>query len=212
MEVKSTDKRRPLLLRHVMKLYDAKASFYDDLHGYEQKIKHSIVLHRIKNRLEKAVSYLDCGCGTGILLEELRGALGRANRRLVGLDLSAGMLEAALNKVGCGDLHLVRGDSNNAPFKGSSFDLIFAFTLLDGEANGVDTLRELCRVCSENGLIVASMLRPSRIASTFPEYAKESGLEIMDVIDFKGLNEVILLLVKRGRSDPQHVGGGACGS
>jgi len=186
---------RDTLLREIMRSYDGKAPFYDALHRYEQKVKYSIVLGRIKRHLREATSCLDCGCGTGLLLEELRNIF-RGSRGLIGLDISVGMLKEALSKMGRGGFHLVRGNSNNIPFPDSSFDLIFAFTILDGEVNGLDTLKELCRVCSSKGIIVASALKSSPLASRFMEYAAESGLKIIDIVDLKGLNEIILTLGK----------------
>ena len=188
--------RKTMPLKEIMRSYDSKASFYDAIHGYEQRVKYSIVLGRIKDRLRKVMSCLDCGCGTGLLLEELEDAFKRSGGRLVGLDISEGMLKEALGKRRCDGFHLIRGDSNNIPFQDGSFDLIFAFTILDGEVNGLDTLKELCRVCSNNGIIVVSALRSSPLASRFTEYAVESGLKILDVIDLKGLNEIILALDK----------------
>ncbi|MEM2122947.1 MAG: class I SAM-dependent methyltransferase [Candidatus Bathyarchaeia archaeon] len=194
--MKPAYKRDAAFLRYVMKSYDGKASSYDDVHRTEQKVKYSITLARLRDRLRRAISCLDCGCGTGLLLEELKNIFRGSGRRLVGLDLSAEMLRIASNKMGRGDFQLIRGDSNNIPFKGDAFDLIFALTILDGEVNGIETLRELCRVCSSNGLIVASTLRSSRLASRFKEYAGGSGLKVLESIDLEGLNEIILILGK----------------
>ncbi|MGC8849315.1 MAG: class I SAM-dependent DNA methyltransferase [Candidatus Bathyarchaeia archaeon] len=194
--MKPSRERDAALLRRVMKSYDGKASSYDDIHGHEQRIKHSIALARLRDRLREATSCLDCGCGTGLLLEELKDLFRDSDGMLVGLDVSAGMLRMASNRRGCEAFQLIRGDSNNIPIKRGVFDLIFAFTILDGEVNGFDTLRELSRVSTSNGLIVASTLRSSLMASTFSEHIRESGLKILEAIDLKGLNEVILILGK----------------
>jgi ubiquinone/menaquinone biosynthesis C-methylase UbiE len=197
LEVKTQDKRDAAPLRYVMKLYDEGASCYDDLHRQEQRIKYSIALKRLGGRLKGATSCLDCGCGTGLLLEELMRLSKGSRRMLVGLDVSAGMLREAMKKKGCGGFQLVRGDSNHLPFREGVFDLVFAFTILDGTVNGVETLRELWRVCGDDGLIAASALRSSRLASRFREYAWESGLKLYDLVDLKGLNEIIFVLGKR---------------
>lgn len=81
---------------------------------------------------------LELGCGTGQALVELAEAAG-PDGRIVGLDISAGMLgvarrrlddESATAGVDTGVVRLVLGDARRAPFPDGTFDAIFlSFTL-----------------------------------------------------------------------------------
>ena len=76
------------------------------------------------------------------------------------------------------------------------FNLIFAFTLIDGEINGVNTLRELRRVATPDGILIVSMLRICPAVSQLNEILIASDLKVVEVIDVNGLNEIILILCR----------------
>ncbi len=177
-------------LQYIIKSYNKQAHLYDELHGNEQMAKYHIVLKKIAYTLSKVKTCLDCGCGTGLLLGELTNLISS----IVGFDISGEMLKQASRKVCYNGLHLIRGDSNNIPIADGIFDLIFAFTLLDGEVNGMDTLIELRRTCSPHGILVVSMLRTCPAVSRLKDIISGSGLEILEVLDIKELNEIILIL------------------
>ena len=88
------------------------------------------VLSVIDDRLQQFAninSLLDVGCGTGAAMQMLRPL---CCHRLVGLDMSAGMLEVArtTTRLAPGDAHLefVRGNALDLPF-GPNFDVAASF-------------------------------------------------------------------------------------
>lgn len=87
---------------------------------------------------------LDNGCGIGILFEALPG------HNIMGLDLSQRMLQKAKNRSS----KLIRGDSQDLPFKDKSFDLVFARSLLHHLSNPIKATKEMARVLRSNGEIV----------------------------------------------------------
>ena len=89
---------------------------------------------------------LDVGCGTGDLCRELA----RAGHRAVGVDRSAGMLDAART-----DQPLVRADAEQLPFSDASLDGVVSGFVLRNVVE-LDTLFEAClRVLRAGGRFVA---------------------------------------------------------
>lgn len=174
-----------------MVTYDKQSRFYNELHAAEQQIKFALVLRKLTPHLKKTNKYLDCGCGTGLLLQKLQNFTS-----IVGVDISLEMLKETSMNLKSEDHNLIRGDSNNLPLMDSIFNLIFAFTLVDGEINGVNTLRELRRVATPDGILIVSMLRICPAVSQLNEILIASDLKVVEVIDVKGLNEIILILCR----------------
>lgn len=100
-------------------------------------------------------SILDIATGTG----DLAILLSKSNaKRIVGLDLSAGMLEVGKEKVKAlglqNKIEMIQGDSENLPFQDNTFD---AITVAFGVRN-FETLEkglsEILRVLKPNGIFV----------------------------------------------------------
>lgn len=114
-----------------------------------------------RRKVLKMVSYtnpesiLDIATGTG----DLAILLSKSNaKRIVGLDLSAGMLEVGKEKVkalGLQDkIEMIQGDSENLPFQDNTFDAItVAFGIRNFE-NLEKGLSEILRVLKPNGIFV----------------------------------------------------------
>jgi len=95
---------------------------------------------------------LDLGCGTGVMLDTLAARY----RRLVGLDLSAEMLEGY---DGSGlppgrAVRLVRGDMTTLPFASGRFDVVVCRSALHHMDDEVGVLREMARVLAPGGSVV----------------------------------------------------------
>ena len=70
--------------------------------------------------LARGDTVVEMGCGTGANLPHLRARVGSAGR-VVGIDLTAGMLDRArarVEKRGWENVHLVRGDARRPPIEG----------------------------------------------------------------------------------------------
>lgn len=95
--------------------------------------------------------FLDAGCGGGSasLLAAQRGA------DVSGLDAAAGMIEVARERVPAGDFRV--GDIQELPYEDDSFDAVIAANSVQYSEDRIATLRELGRVCSEDGKIVCGL-------------------------------------------------------
>ncbi|MDO4244417.1 MAG: methyltransferase domain-containing protein [Deinococcus sp.] len=94
---------------------------------------------------------LDLGCGPGVFLARLQQAGHRG--RLVGLDLSEGMLTQA--RMQAPGVEFVQGDAEALPFDEASFDVVTARHMLYHVPDIDVALREAWRVLRPGGLFLA---------------------------------------------------------
>lgn len=95
---------------------------------------------------------LECGCGTGLILERLAQFANRA----VGIDLSPGMLELARNR----GLEVQEGSVTELPFDDASFDVTCSFKVLAHVPDIGRALKEMARVTRPGGVILAEFYNP----------------------------------------------------
>jgi ubiquinone/menaquinone biosynthesis C-methylase UbiE len=109
--------------------------------------------HEIVRRLSLRAGdrLLDLGCGTGVLLEQVRTRWRGA--RAVGVDLSAEMLAEAQRRLGTETL-LVQGDVSHLPFPARSFDVIVSNSSLHYWPDPELALAEAARVLRVDGRLV----------------------------------------------------------
>ena len=93
---------------------------------------------------------LDAGCGTGNATRCLREAWPQA--RVIGLDLSAGMLSRAGEKLS--GVGLVRGDAGRLPFIDGAFDLIFSAYMLHHLKNPAEFYAGAARALAPGGKLI----------------------------------------------------------
>jgi ubiquinone/menaquinone biosynthesis C-methylase UbiE len=90
---------------------------------------------------------LECGCGTGLLLERIAGFAKSAR----GIDLSPGMLEKARAR----GLEVCEGSVTALPFEDASFDVTCSFKVLAHVPDIAGALREMARVTRPGGVVLA---------------------------------------------------------
>ena len=95
---------------------------------------------------------LECGCGTGLILERIREHASRA----VGIDLSPGMLELARAR----GLEVEEGSVTALPFPDASFDVTCSFKVLAHVPDIGRALSEMARVTKPGGVILAEFYNP----------------------------------------------------
>jgi ubiquinone/menaquinone biosynthesis C-methylase UbiE len=105
-------------------------------------------LSRVDLRDGEAV--LDVGCGTGELLAAIAECVPGA--RLVGVDLSPGMLAVARRKLG-DRASLVAGDAGRLPFADRRFDWVLSSSALHYWPDPLAALAEIARVTKAGGRV-----------------------------------------------------------
>lgn len=102
--------------------------------------------------LPEGARVLDAGCGTGRALPPLRAAVGPTGV-VVGADLTAAMLEAAVRAGRDRDGRLLLADVAALPLRSSCFDAVFAAGLVAHLPHPAENLRELARVVRPGGML-----------------------------------------------------------
>jgi ubiquinone/menaquinone biosynthesis C-methylase UbiE len=92
---------------------------------------------------------LECGCGTGLLLERFEGF----TRSARGVDLSPGMLEKARAR----GLSVQVGSVTDLPFDDASFDVTCSFKVLAHVPDVARALSEMARVTRPGGVVLAEL-------------------------------------------------------
>ncbi|MFJ3672759.1 class I SAM-dependent methyltransferase [Streptomyces sp. NPDC090106] len=95
---------------------------------------------------------LDAGCGTGRALPPLRAAVGPSGL-VVGADLTAAMLEAAVRAGRDRDGRLLLTDVAALPLRSASLDAVFGAGLIAHLPDPAGNLRELRRVVRPGGAL-----------------------------------------------------------
>jgi phosphatidylethanolamine/phosphatidyl-N-methylethanolamine N-methyltransferase len=132
------------------KIYDIHSMFYDATFG-----------RLVKTRIERAIRHmniretdtvLDLGIGTGVSLNYYpdRG-------RIIGVDLSAGMLREARKKIvqrGLSNATVFQSDAMRLPFADSTFDHVFISHVISVVSDPYKLVREAQRVAKPDARIV----------------------------------------------------------
>jgi ubiquinone/menaquinone biosynthesis C-methylase UbiE len=93
---------------------------------------------------------LEVGCGPGVALRELARRL--RPRRLVGIDVDAGLLESARTEDVPAEL--MWGDVRALPFEDAAFDAVIDFGTCYHVAQPAQALREIARVLCDGGVFI----------------------------------------------------------
>jgi ubiquinone/menaquinone biosynthesis C-methylase UbiE len=95
---------------------------------------------------------LECGCGTGLILERVK----EFARRAAGIDLSPGMLSLAKER----GLDVREGSVTALPFEDATFDVTCSFKVLAHVPDIGKALSEMARVTRPGGVILAEFYNP----------------------------------------------------
>lgn len=138
-------------------------SYYDEFaHRYEEHRRpnrpdgyHALVDDlevELVERYGAGRDVLECGCGTGLLLERFT----RFARRAHGIDLSPGMLERARAR----GLEVREASVTALPFDDASFDVACSFKVLAHVPDVASALGEMARVTRPGGVVIAEFYNP----------------------------------------------------
>jgi ubiquinone/menaquinone biosynthesis C-methylase UbiE len=103
-------------------------------------------------RYARTQDLLECGCGTGLLLERMA----RVARSARGIDLSPRMLERARAR----GLDVQEADVTSIPFDAGTFDVTCAFKVLAHVPEVGRALAEMARVTRPGGVVIAEFYNP----------------------------------------------------
>ena len=136
--------------------YDEFAAKYEaerrpnDPHGYHAMLDDLEV--ELTERYGTGKDVLECGCGTGLLLDRFRAFAKSAK----GMDLSPGMLEKARAR----GLDVSVGSVTDLPFEDASFDVTCSYKVLAHVPDIGKALSEMARVTRPGGVILAEFYNP----------------------------------------------------
>ena len=123
--------------------YDKAAAVYDQVRTGNPEMMHQILSETLLGRNS---AILDIGCGTAnntLLVSRTTRA------RVVGIDLSSGMLHKAKEKAP--EIHLARVSADYLPFGNMRFDLVFMTEVLHHLADIAPVISETFRVLRASG-------------------------------------------------------------
>jgi len=142
----------------VEQMFDTISGNYDDLNrvislGTDTKWRKKVV-KMVADRNPESI--LDIATGTGDLA--IKFATATQAKRIIGLDLSEGMLSMAKNKISSSEisekLKFVQGDSEALDFEDNLFDVVTVSFGIRNFENLEKGLSEIYRVLKKNGLFV----------------------------------------------------------
>ena len=167
--------------RKVMQRYDATAQGYDELYGREQKAKYMAAL---KNLNVAGNMILDVGCGSGMFFKEIAAK----TKAVVGVDISRNLLLLAKKQArGFGNVFVVQSDADYLPFVDSSFNGVFAFTVLQNMPKPSVALAEWKRVAKKSGKVVVTALKKAIPLGTFMDLVEAAGFTVVSFLDDEAL-------------------------
>ncbi len=134
---------------------------------------------------------LDIGCGTGNFLAKLY----QVSCKLVGLDISAGMLAKARAKVT--DAVLVEGDASLMPFSSKSFDAAYCIQVFHHISDKTKFLQEVYRILRSNGQFVIQTCSHEQLATFVVYHYFPRGFEF-ERKRFPRIEEISALLTEVG--------------
>ncbi|QKQ76627.1 class I SAM-dependent methyltransferase [Nostoc sp. TCL240-02] len=137
--------------QQIADLYSRRGQTYDE-GDWHPRIAHRLVEHA---HISQGQHILDIATGTGMVAIEAAQLVGFAGR-VVGVDISTGMLEQAKRKIealGLNNIELVLADAEKLNFPANSFDVVLCSSALIWMANVPAALRLWHQFLKPNGLI-----------------------------------------------------------
>lgn len=175
--------------KRVLRGYNASASTYDELYSQEQ---HEKYVSAIQYSCHVRSPVLDCGCGTGLILESsmLQGKV------YVGVDYSRNMLLTAKSRVREAEqASLVQADVEHLPFKDGSFASLVSFSLLEDLPDWTKVFAEMSRVTKRASYMIVSSLKKNFQHDSFNTITAKLHLHVKDFLSINHVKDYVVICV-----------------
>lgn len=140
-----------MIKNKTQKAFNASAKRYDLLTSLHREVANTLLERVIKGPASKAI--LDVGCGTGYLTTKFKEHWPQA--KIVGLDISSGMLDVAGAKAK--GIDWVLGDGNQLPFREGSFDKVVSNLAYQWAVELASAFAEARRVLVPKGVFASTL-------------------------------------------------------
>lgn len=174
-----------------MRRYDLTAEMYEMRYAEEQVAKYKAALDRLKITRDSRV--IDVGCGTGLLFNHIAAQA----QIVIGVDLSEKLLTHAKERArDFRNIHLIQADADHLPFKNNTFNVVFAFTLLQNMPKYMETLSEIKRIADRGGSVVATGLKKAFSLEAFSASLHDAGFNVVSIEDADGLKCYVAVTIR----------------
>jgi SAM-dependent methyltransferase len=130
---------------------------------------------------------LDLGCGEGRFSRDLT----QMGHRVVGLDVSPSMLDAAHDAAP--HIPVCLADAARMPFADASFDLVIAFMSLQDVDDAWSAIGEAARVMEPGGRLCLAVVHPFSSAGRFETEAPDSAFRVdISYLDVSYLEDTVV--------------------
>lgn len=181
--------------------YDTISATYDGLRSVNADMAETI---KSEAELSSGARVLDIGCGTGNIEAALAGVI---DLKVVGVDLSLGMLAEARSKVP--DASWIQADSSDLPLQAEKFDCVLMLYMLHHMADFRLAIANAYRALSEGRLVIVTasheQIDNSFLSRFFPSYAAIDKARfpkvtaIVDVMEETGFSDVTRRTITVGK-------------
>jgi malonyl-CoA O-methyltransferase len=188
----------PLLDRAAIRRYADRASArYDDAAVLASELR-AQMLRRLDWIAFTPATILDLGCGTGTGCAALAARWPEA--RVVGLDASPAMLEAARRREGAARVEWLRAEAESAPLADASVDLVFSNLLLPWCEDIDAVFGQVARMLKPRGLFTFTTLGPDTLGELRAAWRRADGAP--HVHPFTDMHDLGDGLVRAGFAEP----------
>ena len=145
---------------------------------------YSSIKNEIFTNIKNKTTIADIGCGTGKLLSSIDKLI--INSKLIGLDLSKGMIDEASKRITTGknSVSFIGGDFSTYKFSGM-FDMIIFSYVLHHINNPQETLTKARKLLTNDGKIIFSVPGISYLSEIFDDNDQVGRF------DFKTIDEML---------------------
>jgi ubiquinone/menaquinone biosynthesis C-methylase UbiE len=156
------------------------ASFNERAPVYDGSVVHSDLARGVADfaALDGVRVVLDVATGTGLVLRAI--AARGARVRLIGVDISTGMLEVARHELPAGEF--VEGRAEQLPVRDATIDLVTCVTAMHLMADPGMVFAEIARALAPRGRLVLATFQPPHSNVNLPYRTNHAAFQTVDLV------------------------------